>query len=93
MFFLFQVYDHIYDDLRIRPERAKHVLKEKEKMWKAATEDLLKRVELLIKDNARKEEDHEAEMADVIAKAKANIALVVWEAKIKLSKDVANARS
>lgn len=54
-------------------------------MWKATNEDLLKRVKLLSKEKAKKEEENEAQMAEVIVEVKASVALTVWEAKIKLS--------
>lgn len=61
MSFLFQVSDYISADMRIRDEKVEQVIKEKEKMWKAINEDLLKMVELLSKEKAEKEEGHEAE--------------------------------
>lgn len=91
--FLCQVSDHISANLSIHAERAEQVLKDQEIMWKAANKDLLKRVELLSKEKAQKEEEHEAEMTKVIVEVKAIAILVVWEAHIKLVEYVANARS
>ncbi|KAL7583141.1 hypothetical protein Lser_V15G42752 [Lactuca serriola] len=54
-------------DIRIRTEEVERALKEQEKEWKATIKDLLKRVELLSKEKAQKEEEHVAEMEDVIA--------------------------
>lgn len=59
-------------------------------MWKAANEDLLKRVDLLRKEKVEKEEEHDEEMAEVIAEVKASVVMVVWDAKIKLDEDVVN---
>lgn len=59
-------------------------------MWKANNEDLLKQVEFMSKEEAEKEKEHDAEMANVIAKVKASIVIVVWEAKIRLAEDVSN---
>ena len=93
MSFLYQVSDHASTELRIYIERAEQALKEQEKMWKATNEYLLKRVELWRKEKAEKEEEHIAEMEEVIAEAKVNAVVAVWEAKIKLAKYVANAGS
>lgn len=56
-------------------------------------EDLLKRVELLSKEKDEKEEEHDVEMEEVIAKVKSNVVMVVWETKIKLDEDVVNVGS
>ena len=41
-------------------------------------------------EKAEKEEEHAVEMEEVIAEAKSNAAMAVWETKIKLVEDVAN---
>lgn len=79
--------------MRILAKRIEQVLKEQENIWKTTNEDLLKRVELLSKEKAEKAEEHEMEMAKVIAEVKANATLAVWEANIKVTEDVANAGS
>lgn len=62
-------------------------------MWKATNMDLLIRVELMRKEKDKKEEQHVAEIAEVIVEMKGSTIVVFWEAKIKLAEDVANARS
>ena len=61
-------------------------LKEQEKIWRETNEDLLRRVELLSKEKAEKEEEHAVEMDEVIAEMKASAIMIVWEAKLKLQK-------
>lgn len=56
-------------------------------------DDLLKRVEHLRKEQTEKEDKHKEEMVEVIVEVKASDALVVWEAKLKLFDDLANAGS
>ena len=51
------------------------------------------RVELLSKEKDEKEEEHVAEMEEVIAKVKSSATIVVWETKIRLAEDVSNAGS
>ena len=79
--------------LRIQDGTAEQALKKKEKIWKATNEDLLKRVKLLIKEKAEKEEEHITGMKEVITEAKASAVVAVWEAKMKLAKDMDNAGS
>lgn len=68
-------------------------LKKRVKEWKTTNEDLLKRVELLSKEKVEKEEEHVEEMEKVIVEGKSSAAMAIWETKIKLAKDVANAGS
>lgn len=84
---LFQVSDHVSTDLKIRVES---VLKEQEKMWRATNVDLLRKVELLSKEKTENAEEHAAEMDEVIAETKAGAVVAVWEAKLKLAKDIEN---
>lgn len=87
------VSDRISVDLRIRAERAEQALKEQEKAWKETNEDLLKKEEILSKEKANNEEEHAAEIDEVIAEVKRSVVVVVWEAKVKLAEDVASAGS
>lgn len=50
--YLFQVSIHVYANLGIQSERAEQALERLERMWKAKNEDLLRRVELRIKEKA-----------------------------------------
>ena len=63
------------------------------KEWKATNEDFLKRVDLLSKEKAKKEEEHVEEMEKVIVEGKSSAAMAVWETKIKLVKEIANTGS
>lgn len=74
---MLRVFDRVSIKLRIRVEKAEEDLREQEKMWKANNEDLLKQVEFMSKEEAEKEKEHDAEMANVIAKVKASIVIVV----------------
>lgn len=80
-------------DLKVRAEKAELALRELERVWKATNEDLLKRVELLSKEKDEKEDEHVAEIAEVIVEVKGSVAMAIWEAKNKLAEDVANAGS
>lgn len=84
MAFLFHVFDHVSTDLRIRAKKDEETLREQEKVWKATNEDLVKRVEILIKEKVEKEEEHDEKIMEVIAEVNANTDVDVWEAKIKL---------
>ena len=66
---------------------------EREKEHKVTNKDLLKRVELMIKEKDDKEEEHAVEMEEVIVEAKSSATMAVCESKIKLFEDVANAGS
>lgn len=78
--------------MRVQVEKVEQDLREKEKVWKVTNEDLLRRVELLRKEKAEKEEEPDAEIVEVIAEVKASTIMVVWESNIKLVEDVANRR-
>lgn len=96
MSFLFQVFDHISRstvNLKIRAERAELPLMEKEKEWKPKNEDLLMRVEPLSKEKDENEGEHAAEMTNVIVEVRSSVVVVVREANIKLTEDVANVGS
>lgn len=90
MSFLFHVSNHISANLKFQDERVEQVLKEQDNMWKETNEDFLKRVELLSKEKAEKEEEHEAEIAEVIAEVKSNFSLAIIEDMIKLVEDMSN---
>ena len=77
--------------MKAKAEKAELALKEHEKVWEATNEDLLRRVELLSKFKAKKEEQHAVEITKVIVEVKDSVVVVVWEAEIKLTEDVANA--
>lgn len=68
-------------------------LKEHAKVWKATNEDLWRRVELLSKEKAEKEEEHAAEIPEVITEVKGSAVVAIFEANIKLVMDVANTGS
>lgn len=94
--FLFQVSDHVSRptaDLKVRVEKDEIALKENEKEWKSINEDLLLRVELLSKEKVEKEEEHAAEVAEVIFEVRGSVVVAVWDAKIKIAEDVANVGS
>lgn len=74
-------------------ERAKQDLQGQERMWKATTKDLLRRVELLSKEKVEKEEEHLLEMEEVISDAKVGVTVAIWEAKIHLAEDLENVSS
>lgn len=93
---LFQVFAYLSQcgaDLRIQAEGAEQALMEREKERKVTNKDLLKRVELMIKEKDDKEEEHAVEMEEVIVEAKSSATMAVCESKIKLFEDVANAGS
>lgn len=55
--------------------------------------DLLKRVEKLVKEKVEKKEELAADIAEVIVVVKGSVAVDIWETKIKLVDDMANAGS
>lgn len=77
--------------MKFKSEKADLALKEQESVWKATNKDLLMMVELLRKEKAEKVEEHVVVITEVIAKVKGSFLVAVWEAKIKLPDDVANA--
>ena len=62
-------------------------------MWKATNEDLLRRVELLIKEKDEREDEHIHEMEEVISNIKVSSAVAIWEAKICSVEDRENTGS
>lgn len=59
----------------------------------ATNENILKRIDLLIKEKAEKEEKYTLEIEEVIVDAKARAAVAIQEAKIKLDEDLDNSGS
>lgn len=55
--------------------------------------DLLKRVEKLVKEKVEKKEELAADIAEVIVVVKGSVVVDIWETKIKLVDDMANAGS
>lgn len=80
-------------DLRIRYEEAEQLLEEWDKEWKGIHEDLLRRIQLLIKEKVEKEEKHILETEEVITDAKPSAAVAIWEAKIRMAVDLENSGS
>ena len=62
-------------------------------MWKSTNEDRLRRVELVSKEKAEREEEHVHEMEEVISDAKISVVVAVWEAKIHLAEGLENVGS
>ena len=73
----------------VKLDRAEHILKDQEGINK----ELLKRVEKLSKEKAKKEEECALKTEGVIATVKSSDVEAIWEANIKLSEDVENAGS
>ena len=48
-------------------------------------------MELLSNEKSKKEDEHDVEMVEVIAKVKASIVMALWQDNMKLAEDVANA--
>lgn len=55
--------------------------------------ELLQKVEKLTKEKTEKEEEHVAEIGEVIMEVKASAIVAIWEAKIKVAEDLKNAGS
>ena len=62
-------------------------------MWKTTNEDLPRKVELLTREKAEREEELICKMEEVVSDAKASVLVAVWEAKIHLAEDLKNAGS
>ena len=77
-------------DLRIQTEEVEPDMKEREKEWMVTHEDLLRMIELMIKEKGENEEEHILEIKEVIGDVKESEAVAIWEVKIKLAKDLDN---
>lgn len=75
---------HSIEDLKVKLNQAEQALKEQQEVNK----EILKWVDKLVKEKVEKEEEHIAEMQEVIAEAKSRIVEVVWEENIKLVEDI-----
>lgn len=75
---------HSIEDLKVKLNQAEQALKEQQEVNK----EILKWVDKLVKEKVEKEEEHIAEMQEVIAEAKSCIVEVVWEENIKLVEDI-----
>lgn len=64
-------------------------MREKEEINK----DLLQMVEKLSEEKPEKDEEHVAEVKEVIVEVKASVVVVIWEAKVTLAEGVANVGS
>lgn len=54
-------------------------MKEQEAIWKATNKGLLARVERMSKYKAKKEEEHDQEIEDVIVELKRSVSETIWK--------------